>query len=28
MKEYEKNRADFVIGVRNFKKNKGLSKIR
>jgi len=28
MKEYEKNRADFVVGVRNFKKNKGLSKIR
>ena len=28
IKKYEKNRADFVVGVRNFEKNKGLSKIR
>jgi dolichol-phosphate mannosyltransferase len=28
IKKYENNRADFVVGVRNFEKNKGLSKIR
>jgi dolichol-phosphate mannosyltransferase len=28
IKKYKNSRADFVVGVRNFEKNKGLSKIR
>lgn len=28
IKKYQNNRADFVVGVRNFKEDKGLSKIR